>query len=113
MTQRNCAAVDVQFRPVGTDVLQPSERHRCERFVDFVQIDVVNFHSRTLECAVGREQWLFEHDDGVASGHRQVHNPSTRGEVMFFQRLFGHDQHRRRTVTNLAGVGSGNRTAFL
>ena len=113
MAQCDRATMNVDFRTVTARMLQPSEWHRCERFVHFIQVNVRHFHARTLECAVGCEQGLFQHDDGVASGHGQIDDARAGGEAMFFQRLFRHDQNRRSTVANLAGIGGRDRTAFL
>src|SRR3546814_20785259 len=61
----------------------------------------------------GREQRLFEHDDGVARGHRNMVDARARGQAMILERLFGDDQRGRRAVADLRARCRGDRAAFL
>ena len=113
MAKRNRAAIHVNAAAVAAGMLQPSQRHRGECFIDFIQVNIADFHAGAGKGAVGREQGFFEHDDRITRRNGQIHNPRARRQVVVFQRLFRHNQHSRCTIANLAGIGRRNRPAVL
>ncbi len=85
-------------------MLRPGERHRRERLVHFVQIDIVDREAGLAQRLVGREQGFFEHDDGIARGDGQVDDAGDRRQAVRFQGAFVDDQHRAGAVADLAGI---------
>src|SRR3546814_5839484 len=51
--------------------------------------------------ALGRWDRLFQHHHRVPGGYREMRDSCLWRGVVYLQRLFGHDQHRRRTIGDL------------
>ena len=113
MPQRNRPAIHIQPRRIGPDLAQPRQRHRRERLVHLVEVDLVNRQSRPLQRPPGRRDRLLQHNHRVATGYRQVMDARQRRQPMCLQRPLAHHQHPGRTVANLAGIGRRNHPAFL
>lgn len=54
MAERDGSAIDIQLCRIGPNRPQPGERYRCECFIDFIKIDVVDLHAGALERLLGR-----------------------------------------------------------
>src|SRR3546814_5273199 len=48
----------------------------------------------------------------LPGGYREMRDSCLWREVVYLQRLFGHDQHRRRTIGDLARIRGGDGAAF-
>ncbi|PAV67822.1 hypothetical protein WR25_02692 [Diploscapter pachys] len=113
MAQCYRATVDVQLPRICSDVLQPRQGHGGERFVDFVEVDVVDRQAGLLQRLVGREERLLEHDDRIASRDGQIDDPGERRQSMRLQRTLVDDQDRAGTVADLAGIRRRNHAALV
>ena len=109
VAQRNRAAVDIELFRISSGVLEPRERDAGEGLVDFVKVDIGHAEPGALQSAVGGKQRLFEHDHRIARGHREVVDARQRGQAVGLQRRFGHHQHRRGTIADLARRSRGDR----
>src|SRR5208337_1761775 len=66
VTQRDRAAIDVKLGRVASDRLQPGERDGRERLVHFVNIDIPDRHTGSLQRPARGADRFFQHNDGIA-----------------------------------------------
>src|SRR3546814_1461360 len=110
--KRYGAAVDVQFLRICIQGLQPSQWNGGEGFVNLIKVDVSDLEASAFQNALGRWDRLFQHHHRVPGGYREMRDSCLWREVVYLQRLFGHDQHRRRTIGDLARIRGGDGAAF-
>jgi hypothetical protein len=76
-------------------------------FVHFEEVDVVQPHAGPLHGVVGGGQRRLQHDHGVVAEHAHVvdarHGHHSGPQQL--QPLVVHDQHARRAVADLGGIG--------
>ena len=94
-------------------IFHPGERNRRKGFVHFIGIDILNLHACFLQRLFGRKQRLFEHDDRVTRGYRNMVDARTRRQAMILQCLFGNNQRSRGAIANLRAGGCGDGAALL
>src|SRR3546814_8519907 len=101
-------------RSTRTDTLFPYTTlfRSGEGFVNLIKVDVSDLEASAFQNALGRWDRLFQHHLRVPGGYREMRDSCLWREVVYLQRLFGHDQHRRRTIGVLARIRDGDGAAF-
>ena len=104
MTQCNCTTVDVNT--IFSDVIQLQifntwQRLSSECFVQFPVVDVGSFQASTLQCFLGRRNRAVTHDCCINTGNRHTQDTSTWLQTQFLSFFVAHQQHGRRTVSDL------------
>ena len=113
VTEGDGTAVYVYLAHVGSQFFRPGQHDRCERLIDFEQVDVVDGHAGLFEDLLGGRDRTLQHGDGVGTGQRERMKTGTRLHAEFLCLVRAHDQHCRCTIADLRGVACGDQAIFL
>jgi hypothetical protein len=102
MPEGNRTAVHINACGIGVHFAQPRNRHRRERFVHFVKIDVADFQIGFLQRAFGGGDRRFLHDHLVMTDDRQMHDAGKRPGAKRLQTRFAGEQHAGSAIADLA-----------
>src|SRR4051812_38367736 len=118
MAERNRSAVHVEFfivdgtkRAVESELVaavllvlprrEAAQDLRCEGFVDFPVIEVIEAEAVTLENRRGGVDWAEAHLRRVEAGPFRVEDAADGLQIEFLQRSLGGEDHPRRAVGDL------------
>ena len=113
MPERDRPAIDVEPGWISPQHLEPGAGHRGKGFVDFIQVDIVKLHPRTLQRALRRADRRLQHDHRVFTDHRHVMDPRHRLDAQRLQPAFVDDHHARGAIADLRRSGRGQSAALL
>ena len=98
------AATRVQLGRVRVELGGPGQRHRGERLVDLVGVEVVDRQARALEDLVSGRDRPRQHDLGVGADDSEAVQPGSRREPELVGLRLAHDQRGRRAIGQRRGV---------
>ena len=93
MTQRNGAAMHIDFLAINTKLFAISHRHGPESLIDFEQINIINRQSGFIQSTLGGGDGSFQHNDRIVTHDRQMDDFGQRLYIEFFQTLFIDNHH--------------------
>src|SRR3974377_101214 len=108
MSNRNCAAVNVDQVQRNTQLLDTVNRLTRKFFVEFPQIDVTNSKPHPVEQAGHRVDWTNPHYRWVAPGGCIRGKEAQRCQSALLRLFLGGDEAGARSIRQLRRVAGGS-----
>ncbi len=113
MAEGDGAAVDVDSVDVDVEFAHPRQHDRGERFVDLVQVDLVELQTVLGDHALAGVDRAAEQQVRIGADQRAVAQAGARLETQLFRLALRHPQHRRGAVRDLRRVARRMHLPFL